>query len=42
MISIIHIHTIGSNTHNNQGTGDGQAGDDGQGKGGINIVESIN
>jgi len=34
--SLIYINefNLGSNTHNNQGGGDGQAGDDGEGTGG--------
>jgi plastocyanin len=31
---LVHIEWTGSNTHNNGGGGDGQAGDDGEGKGG--------
>ena len=34
-IGNIKIFNLGSNTHNNQGNSDGQAGDDGQGKTGI-------
>jgi hypothetical protein len=39
---LIHIQWTGSNTHNNQGNSDGQAGDDGEGTGGTdrsNLVE---
>jgi hypothetical protein len=39
---LIHIQWTGSNTHNNQGGGDGQAGDDGEGTGGTdrsNLVQ---
>jgi hypothetical protein len=32
---LIHIQWTGSNTHNNQGGGDGQAGDDGEGTDGL-------
>jgi len=31
---LVHIEWTGSNTHNNRGRGDGQAGDDGEGRGG--------